>query len=46
MGDARLREIIREWAAARGDWPEGSFPEDPVTALGASSPVDEPPGER
>lgn len=46
MSDARLRDIIREWAAAAGNWPEGSFPEDPVTALGASSPVDEPPGER
>lgn len=46
MSDARLRQIVREWASAAGEWPEGSFPEDPVTALGSSSPIDEPPGER
>ena len=38
-----LRRIIDEWSEANGDWPEGSFPQDPVTALGSSSPVDSPP---
>ena len=41
--DQVLRRIIDEWSAANGDWPEGSFPQDPVTALGSSSPVDSPP---
>jgi hypothetical protein len=41
--DQNLRRIIEEWQAASGDWPEGSFPEDPVTSLGSSTPVDSPP---
>lgn len=41
--DQNLRRIINEWAAAGGGWPEGSFPQDPVTALGSSEPVDSPP---
>lgn len=41
--DQILRRIITEWSAANGDWPEGSFPQDAVTALGSSSPVDSPP---
>ena len=41
--DQRLREVIAEWAAAAGRWPEGSFPADPDTALGSSSREDSPP---
>src|SRR5215216_71025 len=41
--DRNLQRIINEWSEANGDWPEGSFPQDPVTALGSSSPVDSPP---
>jgi hypothetical protein len=41
--DLALRRIINEWSDANGDWPEGSFPQDPVTSLGSSSPVDSPP---
>ena len=41
--DQVLRRIIDEWSAANGEWPEGSFPQDAVTALGSSSPVDSPP---
>jgi hypothetical protein len=41
--DQALRRIIEEWQAAQGGWPEGSYPSDPATALGASSPVDSPP---
>jgi hypothetical protein len=41
--DQALRRVIDEWSAANGGWPEGSFPQDPVTALGSSSPVDSPP---
>ena len=33
----------RNGAQANGDWPEGSFPQDPVTALGSSTPIDSPP---
>ncbi len=43
--DENLRRIIDEWSDANGDWPEGSFPQDPVTALGSSSPVDSPPAQ-
>ena len=43
--DRNLRRIIEEWSEANGDWPEGSFPQDPVTALGSSSPVDSPPAQ-
>jgi hypothetical protein len=41
--DQRLREVIAEWAAAGGGWPEGSFPADPDTALGSSTRDDSPP---
>ena len=41
--DKILRRVVDEWGAADGGWPEGSFPQDPVTALGSSSPVDSPP---
>jgi hypothetical protein len=41
--DQILRRIIEEWSAADGGWPEGSFPQDSVTALGSSSPLDSPP---
>ena len=41
--DEQLRRVIEEWEAADGGWPEGSYPQDPVTALGSSSPVDSPP---
>lgn len=36
MRDRRLREVIREWAMADGDWPEGADPREPVTSLGWS----------
>jgi hypothetical protein len=41
--DRVLQRIIDEWGSANGDWPEGSFPQDPATALGSSSPADSPP---
>lgn len=41
--DQLLRRVVDEWRAANGGWPEGSFPEDPVTSLGSSSPADSPP---
>jgi hypothetical protein len=41
--DEILRRVVAEWAAAGGGWPEGSFPQDAVTALGSSTPVDSPP---
>ena len=41
--DQILRRIIEEWSAADGGWPEGSFPQDPVTALGSSTQADSPP---
>ncbi len=41
--DRVLQRIIDEWSSANGDWPEGSFPQDPATALGSSSPADSPP---
>src|SRR5215211_8896202 len=37
MKDRRLHDVVREWAAANGDWPEGSDPRDPTTSLGAVS---------
>ena len=43
--DQSLRRVIDEWSAAGGGWPEGSFPQDPVTALGSSAPEDSPPIE-
>ena len=41
--DQSLRRVIDEWSAARGGWPECSFPQDPVTSLGSSAPEDSPP---
>jgi hypothetical protein len=41
--DLILRRIIDEWQLANGGWPEGSFPQDPVTSLGSSTPADSPP---
>jgi len=43
--DQNLRRIIQEWQTAGGGWPEGSFPQDPITSLGSSTPVDSPPRE-
>jgi hypothetical protein len=43
--DRNLQRIINEWSQANGDWPEGSFPQDPVTALGSSSSDDSPPAQ-
>lgn len=43
MKDRRLRDVVREWAAANGGWPRGSDARVPTTSLGASFPVDEPP---
>lgn len=40
-----LGRIIDEWASARGDWPEGSFPQDPLTSLGSSTARDSPPAK-
>ena len=39
MRDERLREVIDEWASADGDWPRGSDPRNPVTALESLEPV-------
>jgi hypothetical protein len=36
VSDRRLHEIVGEWAAARGDWPEGSDPSDAITSLDAT----------
>lgn len=41
--DQILRRVVEEWQAANGGWPEGSFPQDPVTSLGSSTVVDSPP---
>jgi hypothetical protein len=35
MRDERLRAIVNEWAAANGDWPAGTDPRNPFSALGA-----------
>ncbi len=40
MSDARLREIVNEWAEAGGDWPRGSLPSTRDTALGPLGPDD------
>jgi len=36
VSDRRLHEIVAEWAAARGEWPEGSNPTDADTSLEAT----------
>jgi hypothetical protein len=41
--DRAVRRVLAEWSSADGEWPEGAFPEVPVTALGSSTPVDSPP---
>ena len=41
--DQNLRRIIQEWQNAAGAWPQGSFPQDPATSLGSSTPTDSPP---
>src|SRR5215203_1413721 len=43
--DQSLRRVVEEWNAAGGGWPEGSFPQDAVTALGSSAPEDSPPAQ-
>ncbi len=43
MNDDRLHLIVREWAAANGEWPRGADPRVAVTALGSVSPEDEAP---
>lgn len=43
--DRDLRKVIDEWAAAGGDWPEGSDPEEAVTGLGSSTDADSPSGD-
>ncbi len=40
MSDARLRDIVYEWAAAGGSWPRGAEPTNRVSALGALGPDD------
>lgn len=35
MRDQRLHDVVEEWAAADGDWPLGSDPRVPDTALGS-----------
>lgn len=34
MSDQRLHDVVNEWARARGDWPAGTDPRNPDTALG------------
>lgn len=34
MSDQRLKDIVREWAAARGGWPAGADPRNPVGSVG------------
>ncbi|HEX2280851.1 MAG TPA: hypothetical protein VHG52_03715 [Thermomicrobiales bacterium] len=43
--DRNLLRIIQEWSEANGNWPDGSYPQDPATALGSSSPADSPPAQ-
>lgn len=40
MSDARLREIVYEWAEAGGNWPRGSMPSSRTSALGPLGPDD------
>ena len=37
VSDRRLHDIVNEWAAAAGDWPEGSSASDMFTSLGAAN---------
>jgi hypothetical protein len=37
--DRRLHDIVSEWAAAGGGWPEGTDPTDEDTALASLRPV-------
>jgi hypothetical protein len=39
MRDRRLREVVEEWTSADGDWPSGSNPRNPITALGSLEPA-------
>jgi hypothetical protein len=41
--DRTLRRVLAEWSAADGGWPNGAFPEVPVTPLGSSTEADTPP---
>ena len=34
VSDQRLHEVVEEWARANGDWPAGTDPRNPDTALG------------
>ena len=43
MSDARLHQIVQEWAAANGSWPRGADPSNPVTALGSVTDEDDAP---
>ena len=36
MRDERLKAIVSEWAAAKGEWPAGTNPQNPFSALGAN----------
>lgn len=42
VSDRRLLEIVQEWAVAKGGWPTGADPRNPVTSLGSVSPEDDP----
>jgi len=33
MSDARLQQIVNEWASANGGWPRGANPQNPDSAL-------------
>lgn len=35
MSDDRINDVIDEWARANGDWPAGTNPSNPDTALGS-----------
>ncbi|HEU0163886.1 MAG TPA: hypothetical protein VFQ54_02510 [Thermomicrobiales bacterium] len=38
MNDWRLIQIVEEWAQARGGWPQGTDPAEPITRLAAFDP--------
>jgi len=46
MNDQRIHDVIREWAAANGDWPRGADPSVAVTSLGSVTEVDENPNPK